>query len=395
MKGRVMKSGISVVLAVAFLLLGSCTSHKRNPAIFSSRGGHFPAPSVSKAVTNVDRSIYAKPETQGILLNNSGQGAGIIIDTAPVALPVAPVASYKYTPKKITYKVKKNESLWSIAHAHGISRQELARENSLSANAGLKLNQKLTLPTGARYIAKAKRPSYKSGKSSAGSQIYKVKNGDSLSVIAWRYKTTVAALKSNNKIKSNTIRIGQKLVIPNKHSVRTGRGNSSSTKGFKTTGNLYIVKKGDTLSEIAQNNGSSTEAIMKANGLKKPNIYIGKKLVIPGYKAKKRTNKPSLPQEKIKETLFVKKKDPVVVVTKKPSLPPEFNTDVDTDVDVNVAAPVVNKNLLDVPIVQSDTLEKLAKDFTTTKELILKANPHILSNKDLKAGDIVKVPDNN
>ena len=106
MKGRVMKSGISVVLAVAFLLLGSCTSHKRNPAIFSSRGGHFPAPSVSKAVTNVDRSIYAKPETQGILLNNSGQGAGIIIDTAPLALPVAPVASYKYTPKKITYKVK-------------------------------------------------------------------------------------------------------------------------------------------------------------------------------------------------------------------------------------------------------------------------------------------------
>lgn len=45
-------------------------------------------------------------------------------------------------------------------------------------------------------------------------QKHKVRSGDSLSVLAQRYKTSVATIKSANKLKSNVLRIGQTLKIP-------------------------------------------------------------------------------------------------------------------------------------------------------------------------------------
>ena len=43
---------------------------------------------------------------------------------------------------------------------------------------------------------------------------HKVRSGESLSVLAQRYKISVAAIKSVNKLKSNVLRIGQTLKIP-------------------------------------------------------------------------------------------------------------------------------------------------------------------------------------
>lgn len=43
---------------------------------------------------------------------------------------------------------------------------------------------------------------------------HRVKKGESLSVIAHRYQVSIASIKKTNKLKSNVLRIGQKLVIP-------------------------------------------------------------------------------------------------------------------------------------------------------------------------------------
>ncbi|MBY6095882.1 N-acetylmuramoyl-L-alanine amidase [Ferrimonas balearica] len=45
-------------------------------------------------------------------------------------------------------------------------------------------------------------------------QTHKVQRGESLSVIARRYQVSVPALKQANQLKSDTVRIGQELVIP-------------------------------------------------------------------------------------------------------------------------------------------------------------------------------------
>ncbi|MGL5250560.1 MAG: LysM peptidoglycan-binding domain-containing protein, partial [Enterovibrio sp.] len=44
---------------------------------------------------------------------------------------------------------------------------------------------------------------------------HKVKSGESLSIIAQKYGTSVLAIKTINKLESNVIRIGQVLKIPN------------------------------------------------------------------------------------------------------------------------------------------------------------------------------------
>lgn len=45
-------------------------------------------------------------------------------------------------------------------------------------------------------------------------KFHKVRSGDSLYTIAKKYKTTVTSIKKKNKLKSNKIKPGQKLIIP-------------------------------------------------------------------------------------------------------------------------------------------------------------------------------------
>ena len=46
---------------------------------------------------------------------------------------------------------------------------------------------------------------------------------------------------------------------------------------------VHIVRRGETLSSIAARYGTTTQAIVRANGLPNPNyIYAGQRLVIPG-----------------------------------------------------------------------------------------------------------------
>ncbi|MPW26269.1 LysM peptidoglycan-binding domain-containing protein [Alkalibaculum sp. M08DMB] len=99
--------------------------------------------------------------------------------------------------------------------------------------------------------------------------IYTVKKGDTLSEIATKYKTTVAKLADLNDIKNvNKIYVGEKLKVP-----------GSSTNSKQSI--LYIVKRGDTLSEIATKYNTTVYKLVKDNNIKNRNlIYPGQKIKI-------------------------------------------------------------------------------------------------------------------
>jgi putative chitinase len=106
---------------------------------------------------------------------------------------------------------------------------------------------------------------------------YQIRSGDTLSGIASRYHTSVAALlRANPQIHNpNLIYAGQKLNVP---------GSSDSFQPPPSGGGArYTVKSGDTLSAIGARYGVPYMDIARANGISNPNfIRVGQQLIIPG-----------------------------------------------------------------------------------------------------------------
>ncbi|MCM2269844.1 MAG: transglycosylase SLT domain-containing protein, partial [Thermoanaerobaculia bacterium] len=86
-----------------------------------------------------------------------------------------------------------------------------------------------------------------------------VRRGDTLSGIASRYRTSINAIATLNRLRnSHRLSIGQRLLIP-------GRGGSSSGAGAgaaRSSGGVYVVRAGDTLGSIAAREGVSLARLL-------------------------------------------------------------------------------------------------------------------------------------
>lgn len=98
-----------------------------------------------------------------------------------------------------------------------------------------------------------------------------VKAGDTLSYLAYKYGTTIKNITALNNISNpNYIYIGQRIIIP----TTTNAINNTNSK-------IYVVKAGDTLSQIAKTFNTTIQAIAIENKISNPNyIYIGETLII-------------------------------------------------------------------------------------------------------------------
>lgn len=111
---------------------------------------------------------------------------------------------------------------------------------------------------------------------------YTVVSGDSLWLISQKFDVSVDEIKSINNLSTDNIDINQILKIPDK------RIDTPTT-------NVYTVKSGDTLSEIAQTFGITVTALKAANNLTSDMIYVDQKLTIPQSDA---DNQDTLNEEK-------------------------------------------------------------------------------------------------
>ena len=112
--------------------------------------------------------------------------------------------------------------------------------------------------------------------------LHRVKTGESLSLIASRYNTSIRDIMRMNGLKSRDyVKAGWKLKIPTKYAYAKESKDSSSYSS-KPEGKLteYIVKKGDSLWKIANHFNTTVKAIRSFNRLPDSDLQIGQVLMI-------------------------------------------------------------------------------------------------------------------
>lgn len=81
---------------------------------------------------------------------------------------------------------------------------------------------------------------------------YRIKPGDNLANLAARYHTTIDKLRSLNRLKSNTLPLGQFILIPNHHYSTTPEVKQTHFSKPQSYKIIYIVDKKDNFNKIAQ-----------------------------------------------------------------------------------------------------------------------------------------------
>ena len=116
-------------------------------------------------------------------------------------------------------------------------------------------------------------------------ETYTVRKGDNLWTIARRSNVSLNELYAANGLDTTSIlSIGQQLQIPVEGSTATVTAPSPDTyqpTSFNQGSTEYMVKRGDSLSKIANQFDTSVRAIKAANGLSSDLIRVGDKLVVP------------------------------------------------------------------------------------------------------------------
>ena len=230
------KSRIRVKIAVFFvlaihglglmaLLMIGCQKEKE-PA---SQPAVPPAPEVSSTAPTLE------PTNQPTLPpaeSNPASAASATPSSTPAALPPT---TFEPTPTTAPttsaalpaiggseYKVKKGDTLATIAKNSHVGLQALQSANPGVNSSRLKIGQTLQIPTAsAATPAPSSSPSVAGPAASepsatGGQQEYTVKSGDSLTKIASQFKVSIKALRSANSLKVDKIKVGQKLKIPGK-----------------------------------------------------------------------------------------------------------------------------------------------------------------------------------
>ena len=214
--------------------------------------------------------------------------------------------------------------------------------------------------------------------------IYTVQKGDSLWSIANKFGVTVEELKSANNLSSNTLQIGQVLVIP--------REVGTSPGSYIT----YTVQSGDSLYKIATRYETTVQEIIDANGLTSTVLSIGQQLKIPTV-----GGTPSLPPTTEQTTYIVKKGDSLW------SIANQFGVTVDDILKINnlssstlqigqelripsSSSPSNPSQTKNYTVQKGDSLWTISRKYNVSVDDIIRANN--LSSSSLQIGQVLKIP---
>lgn len=267
-----------------------------------------------------------------------GQDAVAALSMSVTSQPKIVQADY------ISYKIKKGDSLSTIARKHRTTVSQVRRLNDLTNRYVLRVGARLRLPDkggavqedmveeDANTPSSAKPAAHRSMSSdsssgvvtagSSDSEFHTVRRGDNLSNIAQKYSLSIAdLLKLNNLTNRSVLRPGQKLRVRGEAVDRSAKGSRSNLQkqrvlasveklngkkknpnskqasvkasqkaqvklvkktSAKATKVVHKVRRGETLDTIARKYGVSMPKLVKANALPRSGrLLAGAQLYIP------------------------------------------------------------------------------------------------------------------
>ena len=171
--------------------------------------------------------------------------------------------------------VSRGETLSAIAVRYGTSVRTLMRWNSLRNANVIYVGQRLVVGR-------------TSGGQTTSGGVHVVRRGETLSALARRYGSTVAAIRDVNGLRSNMIYVGQRLRMP------SSAGGGSQTPSGGAVPTYHTVRRGDTLANIARRYGTTIKRLAALNGISNISlIRVGQRLLIQGSTPQKAAPVPA------------------------------------------------------------------------------------------------------
>lgn len=137
-----------------------------------------------------------------------------VVPIAPAPTPIPEPAPAAPAGEAKVHVVAKNDSFYTMSKKYGVGMKAIEAANPGVDSTRLKVGQKINIPPAAPKAA-APTAAGKSAPAAAESGSYTVKSGDNLGKIAKNHGTTVAKLREANGLKTDQIKVGQKLKLPN------------------------------------------------------------------------------------------------------------------------------------------------------------------------------------
>jgi membrane-bound lytic murein transglycosylase D len=195
-------------------------------------------------------------------------------------------------PPEVRHVVRRGDSLSAIARQYGVPMLAIQQANDINGST-IHPGDSLLIPAtvagstatlaalaAPREDITAQLPEHQKPAASKKPKVHVVKSGDSLWSVARKYGVTVPTLASANGLSSNAGLVpGARLEIPGTGGRADARTASSGAKESSRV--TYKVKRGDTLSEIADRFDVSVRELMTWNRLRQSSsLRAGQRLVV-------------------------------------------------------------------------------------------------------------------